>query len=287
MNVRRIKIIPLFLVCLLLFISESNAQNTLDERRIKVSLRMIGHQVLLHLGDSTSRVMPILKEKDRYIIPFETALEFNPENLVETINEVVKERKIAEHYILEVEDCETKGIVYSFEVDNLEELNINSCNDRTLPKSCYQLLFTLITPQNSKFYVASSVENYMMLLILFGLIGLVAFLLWMRKKKSTTDPNLIALGEYHFDQQNTALLINGQKTELTNKEANLLLLLYNEVNTTVKREVILNKVWEDEGDYVGRTLDVFISKLRKKLKADEKVKIVNSRGVGYKLVIEV
>ena len=78
-----------------------------------------------------------------------------------------------------------------------------------------------------------------------------------------------------------------QQDELTSKEADLLLLLYNDVNTTVEREVILNRVWGDEGDYVGRTLDVFISKLRKKLEVDSKVKIVNIRGIGYKLVMDV
>jgi len=63
--------------------------------------------------------------------------------------------------------------------------------------------------------------------------------------------------------------------------------LPNAVNTTVEREVILNIVWGDEGDYVGRTLDVFISKLRKKLEVDSSIKIVNIRGVGYKLVTDV
>ena len=54
----------------------------------------------------------------------------------------------------------------------------------------------------------------------------------------------------------------------------------------MEREVLLNKVWGDQGDYVGRTLDVFISKLRKKLEADPHVKIVSIRGVGYKMVID-
>ena len=63
------------------------------------------------------------------------------------------------------------------------------------------------------------------------------------------------------------------------------MLLYQKANTTVERDIILNKVWGDEGDYVGRTLDVFISKLRKKLETDSTIKIVNIRGVGYKLVI--
>jgi DNA-binding response OmpR family regulator len=95
------------------------------------------------------------------------------------------------------------------------------------------------------------------------------------------------LGEYYFDKRNTELIIEQQRIELTSKEADLLLLLYNAANTTVERGVILNKVWGDEGDYIGRTLDVFISKLRKKLEFDSKVKIVNIRGIGYKLVMDV
>jgi DNA-binding response OmpR family regulator len=114
----------------------------------------------------------------------------------------------------------------------------------------------------------------------------VFFLLWKRRNKSRIDPNLIPIGGYHFDKRNTKLLIEHQKIELTSKEADLLLLLFNAANTTVEREHILNMVWGDEGDYVGRTLDVFISKLRKKLEFDSKVKIVNIRGVGYKLVID-
>ena len=57
-------------------------------------------------------------------------------------------------------------------------------------------------------------------------------------------------------------------------------------NEPVDRNELLREVWGDEGDYVGRTLDVFISKLRKKLKPDPSLKIVNIRGIGYKLVID-
>ncbi|MBL6447968.1 winged helix-turn-helix transcriptional regulator [Fulvivirga sp. 29W222] len=74
-------------------------------------------------------------------------------------------------------------------------------------------------------------------------------------------------------------------TELSGKEADLLYLLYSSENQTLKREYILKVVWGDEGDYVGRTLDVFISKLRKKLVADTSLKIINIRGIGYKFVI--
>ena len=96
---------------------------------------------------------------------------------------------------------------------------------------------------------------------------------------------MISLGAYQFDKRNSELLFENRSVDLTSKEAELLLLLYDAVNTSVEREVILNRVWGDEGDYVGRTLDVFISKLRKKLEADSSVKIVNIRGIGYKLVL--
>ena len=66
----------------------------------------------------------------------------------------------------------------------------------------------------------------------------------------------------------------------------MLSLLYASVNETVNKETLLNKVWGDEGDYVGRTLDVYISKLRKKLESDTSIKLKNIRGVGYKLIVE-
>lgn len=79
---------------------------------------------------------------------------------------------------------------------------------------------------------------------------------------------------------------DGKKVELSGKESELLSLLYNHKNETLERDEILAFVWKDEGAYVGRTLDVFISKLRKKLSADQAIKILNIRGVGYRLVIE-
>ncbi len=74
-------------------------------------------------------------------------------------------------------------------------------------------------------------------------------------------------------------------TQLSGKEADLLFLLLSNENKTLEREHILEVVWGDQGDYVGRTLDVFISKLRKKLQADPSLKIINIRGVGYRFVM--
>jgi DNA-binding winged helix-turn-helix (wHTH) protein len=291
------KIISCFFVGILFFIPRSNGQNVQNEKHIEVSLRMIGHQVLLNSGDSISRVLPIVKENDRYRIQFEAIFEFNPDDLVSIVDRVDKETKLASHYIVEVEQCETKEIVYSFEMDDLEKLDIIPCQERNLPKSCYSLLFTLISPEEPDLGTATNTADssngtakilkYSLISILLVLIAFGVFFLWKRKNKSSNNTHLISLGEYYFDKRNTELIIEQQRIELTSKEADLLLLLYNAANTTVERCVILNKVWGDEGDYIGRTLDVFISKLRKKLEFDSKVKIVNIRGIGYKLVMDV
>ena len=297
MNYKNFNTVFFTFICYLLFISFSNAQSTYDEKHIEISLRMIGHQVLLNIGDSTSRVLPIIKEKDRYKIQFDTDFDFDPEELVATVDQVIKETSIARDYILEVEECDSGEIVYGYEIYEVVNSNIIPCGSRELPKCCYSLLITLLDEEgtivglNSSNTEDSDVETssltqipifFLSIMLLGGI-----YFLWKRKKKTQKDPNIITLGDYHFDKRNTELRLEDQRIELTRKEADLLLLLYSTVNTTVERDVILNMVWGDQGDYVGRTLDVFISKLRKKLEGDSSVKIVNIRGVGYKLVADV
>ena len=255
---------------------------------------MIGHQVLLSTGNDYSPVLPIIKENGSYKIQFETEFEFIPEKLVVTIDSIVKKTSIAQNYILEVEQCETESIVYSFEMNDLEKSDIVPCKSRVQAKSCYNLIITLLDTANPDNALVNNLNPnnesnliyFLITIIVFLILGIL-FFLWKKNKKSRYDPNLIPIGAYFFDKRNSELIIEHQKIELTSKEADLLLLLHNDANTTVERDVILNMVWGDEGDYVGRTLDVFISKLRKKLEFDSKIKIVNIRGVGYKLVLDV
>ena len=285
---RPYKIVSFIIVCLVLFSPLIHAQETVNDKQILVSLRMIGHQVLLSSGDSTSRVMPIIKEVDRYRIQFETAFEFIPEELVATVGRVVKETKLAHSYIVEVETCNKGDLVYSFKMDDNEKSDIIPCQKRLQPEACYSLLFTLIEPNEAMLATTTDFSGtYLIFGALLALMSVLFYFLWKRRQASSLDPNMIALGAYQFDKRNTELLIEHQRIELTSKEAELLLLLHKAANKTVEREEILNKVWGDEGGYVGRTLDVFISKLRKKLEFDSKVKIVNIRGVGYKLVMDV
>lgn len=91
------------------------------------------------------------------------------------------------------------------------------------------------------------------------------------------------IGDYIFDVNNQELVRNGTATRLTNKEARLLKILAQHKNQVVERDVIMKSIWENEGYFVARSMDVFISKLRKSLSGDKSIKISNVHGVGYRL----
>lgn len=92
-----------------------------------------------------------------------------------------------------------------------------------------------------------------------------------------------SIGDYHFDYQNQLLNIDGKSSKLTNKEAKLLRILIQHKNQVIERDLIMKTIWEDEGYFVARSMDVFISKLRKYFAKDPRIKIANVHGVGYRL----
>lgn len=159
------------------------------------------------------------------------------------------------------------------------------CELRELPLDCYVFYFTMVENMVlEETRISATVIS--IFAILFLIVGAyVIFYLFGRKKKAKVNTDLIHIGLFQFDQKGMTLTLKAQSIELSSKESDLLCLLSSNENKTQKREYILNVVWGDEGDYVGRTLDVFISKLRKKLEADSSLKIVNIRGVEYRFVI--
>jgi DNA-binding response OmpR family regulator len=103
--------------------------------------------------------------------------------------------------------------------------------------------------------------------------------------QNTPDNNLVQIGEYTFDPNNLSLILHNTVTNLTSREADLLKYLCNNLNSIVKREDILIAVWGDDSYFLSRSLDVFISRLRKYLKEDKRVKIRNVHGVGFCLSV--
>ncbi|MDY7395821.1 response regulator transcription factor [Aureibaculum sp. 2210JD6-5] len=96
---------------------------------------------------------------------------------------------------------------------------------------------------------------------------------------------IIQLGDYTFDFRRQLLKFKTEKEiQLTHREAHLLFNLYKNKNEVLDRSIILNKLWGNDDIFSSRSMDVFITKLRKKLKQDDSIQILNVRGFGYKLV---
>jgi DNA-binding response OmpR family regulator len=93
------------------------------------------------------------------------------------------------------------------------------------------------------------------------------------------------IGNYTFDYTTQLIQHNGQQQKLSTKEAELLQLLCLKQNAVLTREEALLSIWHDDNYFNGRSMDVFLSKLRKYLKEDPKVEILNVHGKGYKLLV--
>jgi two-component system, OmpR family, response regulator len=94
------------------------------------------------------------------------------------------------------------------------------------------------------------------------------------------------IGRYDFDAQKQVLTIGEKTINLTTKETELLKLLFNNKNRILERNFALKAIWFDDNYFNARSMDVYITKLRKYLKEDPSVQIINVHGKGYKLIVE-
>lgn len=99
------------------------------------------------------------------------------------------------------------------------------------------------------------------------------------------EPKQFEIGDYTFDYTTQLVYFNGAQQKLSTKEAELLRLLCLKKNSVLTREEALIHIWHDDNYFNGRSMDVFLSKLRKYLREDPKVEIINVHGKGYKLVV--
>lgn len=104
-----------------------------------------------------------------------------------------------------------------------------------------------------------------------------------RSQKTTvtiSTEEIIAIGKYQFNTKRLELIIGGTLQRLTEKEGELIKFLYQHKNQLLKREEILNSVWKNDDFFSGRSMDVFISRLRKYFKEDTSISIESIRGIG-------
>lgn len=105
------------------------------------------------------------------------------------------------------------------------------------------------------------------------------------QKNDSIDKSIYKIGKYHFDTKNFILFNENEKIGLTQREAELLKLFLDNKNSVLKREQILTSLWGDDDYFMGRSLDVFISRLRKILVNEQGISIENLHGIGFRFTI--
>ena len=252
--------------------------------RREILLRRIGHEILLQSGDSTSRVLPVKRmAENTFQLSFENPFRFQPESLVHTTQRFLSQDPALREYVVKVVNPADGRVTYGYAISGQQKDDIITCIGRKQPLASYLVEITFKPTA-----IITAREGYL-LAGLFFLTGMG--FLFVRSAKPRKDrperqqADMLPLGAMRFDPESRQLLFDGQTTDLTRTEARVLHIFALSPNETIERSRLQKEIWEDEGVIVGRSLDMFISKLRKKLEADPALRIVVIRGKGYKLEI--
>lgn len=274
-----------FLLIIALFFNNKDEAEDFKERA-KISLREVGHHLLLVNKDSTSLVLPVIEKNSlKYRLSFQNHLIIDPDTLVTLVEKSLQKRKLSKHYRVEVYNCEKEQVVYSYEITNTIEKDSIACSGRILPNTCYFIEVKFIGKRRS------STMNYVLIVLISLLIIAIVYELYQKFQQkesivSTSKKDYIVIGIFTFYPNENKLILKAEETQLSKKETQLLEILMETPNVVVKREELSKRIWEDNGVFVGRSLDTYISKLRKKLHKDPSIKITNIHGVGYKIEVE-
>jgi hypothetical protein len=305
------KIVPYFLIpfaliliglgTLTAFWSRSDAPEVQQQfsEKINLALRQTAHRLLKLAGDSTSTIPPVKKTADNaYFVRLEN--HFNYDSLPILLQNSFSIYGVKGTYNVVVSECEKGELVLgysSFDVlAPLDAIRSESapCVGRNQAEGCYNFAVTFTD-------LPLSSSNVAIMWLFLGLSGLISmacmayYSYFLPLKKKTIPPSvkmqdlvekdethLVFIGQSIFDTRHQILSIGDTQQKLTFREAKLFELFCQHKNELLERDFILKHVWEDEGVLVGRSVDVFVSRLRKILKNDASLKITNVHSRGYR-----
>jgi DNA-binding winged helix-turn-helix (wHTH) protein len=174
-----------------------------------------------------------------------------------------------------------RKIVYGFQIGNQKQTTLVPCLGREQPEGCYVINLSFLQADSSQ------KKSYLFALALVSLvtIGFVGRAYPKNKNVILNQSSAALIGKFEFYADLRKLRLGKLSVDLSDKESQLLKLFVQQINQPVAREVLMKEVWQDNGALISRSLDVFVSRLRKKLKDDPTIQLQNVHGVGYKLVV--
>jgi DNA-binding winged helix-turn-helix (wHTH) protein len=254
---------------------------------INLALRSVSDKLLTSEGRPTQRIRPVKQlSLSTYRVQLDAPISYKVlDSLVKT---EFRYHAILAPYELAVYDHRFDSLLFgNLYADGIRSEGTPVCLGREqirvpmdFTARFYEHTTDAVTPANTWWLV-----------LLNGLlITGVAYCLMLTNRKeeksAVTDVSQVyALGSLAYDFANQQITSKAGVVELTYKEAKLLKLFCVNQNQVISRDAIQKAIWEDEGYFVGRSMDVFISRLRKLLREDPAVSIVTIHGVGYKLSV--
>lgn len=256
---------------------------------VNLALRRTADQLLRLEGDSTTNIPPVRQPDDStFIVVLHRT--FSYDSLPQLLESALARHHIRSAYDVAVIDCANEqNLLLGYSSADYRDGKYLPCGGRDRNPACYNLRLTLLRPAPASSWAAVGMLSA-------GACGLLLALSWLalswttrQQAAATPAPSMPAAGQAFgrsaLDFDNLVLWVGGQPQRLTYREAKLLRFFAERPNRLLEREFILQAVWEDEGVVVGRSLDVFVSRLRKLLKPDTSLSIIAVHGIGYRLDI--
>ncbi|MDO8368622.1 MAG: winged helix-turn-helix domain-containing protein [Saprospiraceae bacterium] len=251
--------------------------------KVNLALRRTADGLLRLSGDSTSRI-PAIEQSGAGVWRVRLEQPFNYEQLPALLQASLELYDIRQPYEVAVRRCVDATIELGYHQVDYSGSNVVPCGGREMPEGCHYIEVTFLgNTGQAPFWTART----WVLLLLSG--GLAGFWFFRRKKPVpeltavAVEPDWLEFGNSRLDVAGQVLFCGGVRQTLTFRETKLLRLFVSSPDQLLERDLILRQVWADEGVLVGRSVDVFVSRLRKKLAADSSVGVVAVHGVGYRL----
>ncbi len=276
----------------------AKATDDFSPKKINLALRRTADGLLRQSGDSTSRI-PAIEEAGPGVWRVRLEQPFDYEQLPALLQASLELHGIRRPYEVALRRCDDGTIDLGYhQLDFLQKNGTKNvlpempagdgpgvpCGGREMPEGCHFIEIAFLENSGmSPFWPSKSG----ILLFIFG--GLAGFWFFRRQKSMPVAPaaagetDWLAFGNSRLDVAGQVVVCGGARQMLTFRETKLLRLFAASPGLLLEREFILQQVWADEGVLVGRSVDVFVSRLRKKLAGDPSVGIVAVHGVGYRL----
>ncbi|MEQ8469717.1 MAG: winged helix-turn-helix domain-containing protein [Marinoscillum sp.] len=239
---------------------------------------------LYEAGDTISEKVVVEKKSANYFF-VQTNTPATSETVDSLIQKAFSARNITMDYEIGVYNAEDDTLIH---VTQIKSSNPTPLKDLRIEADGVQKNFAVMFPSRSNFLISQAdIWPFLVFLILLIAWLSVQWTPYFANQKSSEPQSKteILLGNSRLDFHNQNLTVDNTTFQLTYKENQILKLFFENPNQVVERDVFLKDVWEKDGFFVARSMDVFISRVRKYLSNDKSIRIENLRAIGYRLVV--